>query len=311
MGKKKDKKIFNKISKDGKITKSEAKKAVKKGVSLSTIERLRTESFREAQRSYQNTPTERRGPDEPTYKPLKISSGASKIFKPKERPTKKKSKTKQETIVPTSPKIPKKLTKPTTPSQEAITSLTKSLQKQLENLNQKYKGTSGQLSTIKGALKQQQKASTKAARKTAKAAKEQYRQMQSQYAAKSAAAQEMYNQQLTAFNEEMLAQQEAFDEALFLRDQSAEQYRLAQEQRAAELEEQQRLQRERQLVGEKTFMANQMRAASADPRFKIGMQSPGGETYGTSQFKRREDLRPTIFRGIQASTIPTIGGINI
>lgn len=78
-----------------------------------------------------------------------------------------------------------------------------------------------------------------------------------------------------------------------------------------EFMEQQKLEMRRQRLGERTFMANQMRAASADPRFKIGVQSSGGETYGTSQFKRRKDLRSAVFQGIQASTTPTIGGINI
>jgi len=222
--------------------------------------------------------------------------------------TRTKSKTKTKPKTGTKTKTPKTTQ---TPYDSQINSLTKSLQEQLDALNKKYAGSTSELSTIQGTLKSQRRAANQAARKAAKASEKQYGRLQSQYAAEAAAAQEQYNQQMALFNADMLAQREAFDQAMFLRDQEAEQYRLEQERRAAEFEEQQRLAMERQFVGAKTFAANQMRAASADPRFRIGVQSPGAETYGTSQFKRRQDLRPTIFQGIQPSATPTIGGINI
>ena len=84
MGKKnkKEKKqeFIAKITEDGKVNKKEAQKAAKKGISLAQIERATIRSFRDEQRSYQRTPTERRSSTAPSYSPLLISRGASNVF---------------------------------------------------------------------------------------------------------------------------------------------------------------------------------------------------------------------------------------
>ncbi len=92
MGKKrkkeKQRKFIAKITKDGKVSKKEARKAAKKGISLAKIERAAIRSFRDEQRSYQRTPTERRRSTAPSYSPLLISRGADRVFnKPRPQTT--------------------------------------------------------------------------------------------------------------------------------------------------------------------------------------------------------------------------------
>ena len=72
----KTQKFISKISKDGKISKKEGEKAAKKGISLSKIQNRNIGDYREAKRSYERTPTERRLSQGPTFEPLKIKKGA-------------------------------------------------------------------------------------------------------------------------------------------------------------------------------------------------------------------------------------------
>ena len=81
MGKKnkaKRNKFIAKISRDGKISKKEGRKAAKKGISLRKIQNRNIGAYREASRSYDRTPTERRSSTRPTFEPLKIKRGAER-----------------------------------------------------------------------------------------------------------------------------------------------------------------------------------------------------------------------------------------
>ena len=86
MARKKDKKskakrrkFIAKISRDGKITKKEGRKAAKKGISLRKIQNRRVSEFRDAQRDYRERADERRPTKAaPTYEPLKIKRGAER-----------------------------------------------------------------------------------------------------------------------------------------------------------------------------------------------------------------------------------------
>jgi hypothetical protein len=303
MSKKKKKakqnKFIAKISRDGKISKKEAKQAAKKGISLAKIERNSLRSFLDAKKEYEDKPSERRGPNAPTYTPLLISRGANRIFNPTKSQTTSTSKPKPKPDPkPTTP------TTPTTPYSEEIDTKTNNLQEQLKTLTDKYTSTTGQLSTIQGALQEQKdtaataaleaekryKAMQKAARQAANKAQNRFNKAQSRYEAQSAAS-------AAAFNEQMAAREENFNQAL-----SAQ---------AAQFEEQMRLEMEQRALGERTFMANQLRASAADPSVKLGTPSVSGAAYGTNLFKRRKDFLSTVFQGIQPTMAATIGGINI
>lgn len=304
MSKKKKKakqnKFIAKISRDGKISKKEAKQATKRGISLAKIERNSLRSFRDEQKDYQNKDPGRRG-DAPTYTPLLISRGANRIFNPTKSQTTSTSKPKPKPKPDPKPTTP---TTPTTPYSEEIDTKTNNLQEQLKTLTDKYTSTTGQLSTIQGALQEQKdtaataaleaekryKAMQKAARQAANKAQNRFNKAQSRYEAQSAAS-------AAAFNEQMAAREENFNQAL-----SAQ---------AAQFEEQMRLEMEQRALGERTFMANQLRASAADPSVKLGTPSVSGAAYGTNLFKRRKDFLSTVFQGIQPTMAATIGGINI
>ena len=74
----KTQKFISKISRDGKISKKEGQKAARKGISLSKIQNRNIGDYRAATRSYERTPTERRGSQRPVYEPLKIKRGAER-----------------------------------------------------------------------------------------------------------------------------------------------------------------------------------------------------------------------------------------
>ena len=74
----KKQKFIRKISRDGKISKKEGRKAAKKGISLRKIQNRRISEYRKATRDYERTPTERRGSRRPSYEPLKIKRGAER-----------------------------------------------------------------------------------------------------------------------------------------------------------------------------------------------------------------------------------------
>ena len=81
MGKKnkaKRNKFIAKISRDGKISKKEGRKAAKKGISLRKIQNRNIGAYRDASRSYDRTPTERRSSTRPSFEPLKIKRGAER-----------------------------------------------------------------------------------------------------------------------------------------------------------------------------------------------------------------------------------------
>ena len=72
-------KFISKISKDGKISKKEGKKAAKKGISLRKIKNKRISAHREATREYNRSgrPGGYKAPSgRPQYEPLKIKRGA-------------------------------------------------------------------------------------------------------------------------------------------------------------------------------------------------------------------------------------------
>jgi len=222
------------------------------------------------------------------------------------------TKTKPKTTTKTRTRTKTKTTKPTTTYTSKVDSLSKGLKKQLADLEKKYESTTGQLSTIKS----QRREAARARRQAETRAEKQFNRMRSQYTdqltgvqGRLTTAQGRYNQlsddmlaQRSDFEGQLISQRDEFAQALADQEEA---YRLAQQ----EYEEQQRLAMEARRVGERTSIANQMRAASADPRFQIGMQRP--ETYGTAQFKRRMDFRPTVFQGIQASQEQPVGGIYI
>ena len=84
--------------------------------------------------------------------------------------------------------------------------------------------------------------------------------------------------------------------------------RRADARAAAEREATQR----RAAVTQQTSIANQMRAASAQPQLKFGSaNSTGTNMYGTSPFKRRMDLVPSIAQGITNRLGTNYGGINV
>ena len=76
----KKRRFIKKISKDGKISKKEGKKAAKKNISLNKIRNRRIGDYRESARNYQRgvKPSARNssGQRRPTYEPLKIKRGA-------------------------------------------------------------------------------------------------------------------------------------------------------------------------------------------------------------------------------------------
>ena len=76
----KRRKFISKISRDGKISKKEGRKAAKKGISLRKIKNRRISDHREASRNYQRNvkPSARNssGQRKPSYEPLKIKRGA-------------------------------------------------------------------------------------------------------------------------------------------------------------------------------------------------------------------------------------------
>ena len=63
--KEKDRKFIEKISKDGRIDKKEAKKAAKKGISLSKVENQNIKNYRTASSDWENESQERRSADKP------------------------------------------------------------------------------------------------------------------------------------------------------------------------------------------------------------------------------------------------------
>ena len=76
----KRRKFISKISRDGKISKKEGRKAAKKGISLRKIQNRHVGDHREASRNYQRNvkPSARNssGQRKPSYEPLKIKRGA-------------------------------------------------------------------------------------------------------------------------------------------------------------------------------------------------------------------------------------------
>jgi hypothetical protein len=71
-------KFISKITRDGKVSKKEGRKAAKKGVSLRKIQNRNIGDYRRSVRDYERRPTERRGSRRPTYEPLKIKRGAER-----------------------------------------------------------------------------------------------------------------------------------------------------------------------------------------------------------------------------------------
>jgi len=91
----KKKKFMRKIIRDGKISKKEARKATKRGISLRSIRNRNIRDYRRSVRDYDNRPNQRqvRNPADrrPTYEPLLISRGAAaserqRLSRPKRRP---------------------------------------------------------------------------------------------------------------------------------------------------------------------------------------------------------------------------------
>ena len=84
-------KAIAKASSDGKITKKEAQKLAKKGISLAAIRNRNISEFRSAQRSVseanRNRNSDRRTYDyaKPSFQPLKITGGAERVFGQKQQ----------------------------------------------------------------------------------------------------------------------------------------------------------------------------------------------------------------------------------
>ena len=80
VGKKPNKtqKFISKISKDGKISKKEGKKAAKKGISLSKIQNRNIGDYRQALRDFEDRDYRNPAAMRPTFEPLKIKRGAER-----------------------------------------------------------------------------------------------------------------------------------------------------------------------------------------------------------------------------------------
>jgi len=86
----KRRKFISKISRDGKISKKEGKKAAKKGISLRKIRNRNISDYRASVRKFDNRPnqTKSRNPTarRPTYEPLKIKRGAEQADRRRSAP---------------------------------------------------------------------------------------------------------------------------------------------------------------------------------------------------------------------------------
>ena len=85
-------KFIRKISRDGKISKKEGKKAAKKGISLRKIRNRNIGDYRASVRRYEKAPKQNKAgrinTTRPTYEPLKIKRGAEQAYrKPPSRDT--------------------------------------------------------------------------------------------------------------------------------------------------------------------------------------------------------------------------------
>ena len=78
----KQQKFISKISRDGKISKKEGRKAAKKGISLNKIQNRRISEYRKATRDFESRGMKARGRTPgargPSYEPLKIKRGAER-----------------------------------------------------------------------------------------------------------------------------------------------------------------------------------------------------------------------------------------
>ena len=115
MSKKKDKdkrrQFIAKISRDGKITKKEGRKAAKKGISLRKIQNRNIGDYRQAAREFDRRGQSYRTPaaKRPTYEPLKIKRGAERALsgsqQPKQQP-RQQQRTPQRQSNTVTPNIP-------------------------------------------------------------------------------------------------------------------------------------------------------------------------------------------------------------
>jgi len=126
----KRRKFISKISRDGKISKKEGKKAAKKGISLRKIRNRRISDYRQATRDYNRSgrPGGYRAPSKrPQYEPLKIKRGAEQAdrrrsaprssSRPKSRPSSRPSSSSAPTAAAPAPQMAPQM--PSPPSYEA------------------------------------------------------------------------------------------------------------------------------------------------------------------------------------------------